>query len=209
MKPGIRKTMLAVAAVFLANVGTVQADPVGLPFFEGEIVFFGVNVDLSTFSEMSAEPDGGTGIGDSTGIQFTSENIDVALAAGDFAGVVAGTPVTFSDIIFGATSPANPLWVIDVIVDSLAVSYAFHADSITVTQQDNRFLTVSADGMISATGYEDTAANWAFALSQSGGPNLQSWTANTTTVPEPGTLALFSLGLLGVGIARRRRVVRA
>jgi hypothetical protein len=39
----------------------------------------------------------------------------------------------------------------------------------------------------------------------SGLVNLSSLTARTTSVPEPGTLALFGLGLAGLGFRRRRR----
>jgi hypothetical protein len=55
---------------------------------------------------------------------------------------------------------------------------------------------------------------WAFGRSPEGGlifpnvsilPSQWSYSMSTTSVPEPGTLAMFVLGLVGLGFARRRR----
>jgi hypothetical protein len=64
------------------------------------------------------------------------------------------------------------------------------------------------------------AGTYAYAITGMLSVNWADWNSNTsnwqgslviprssvvTTVPEPGTLALFGLGMLGIGMARRRR----
>lgn len=45
-------------------------------------------------------------------------------------------------------------------------------------------------------------------VTSSGGQRFERWTfGEVTSVPEPGTLALFGIGLLGIGAARRRKKI--
>lgn len=37
--------------------------------------------------------------------------------------------------------------------------------------------------------------------------NVSIWGGDSSTVPEPGTLTLFGLGLIGMGLMRRRRII--
>jgi len=57
------------------------------------------------------------------------------------------------------------------------------------------FRITNSDG--SSAGYTDTSGKWIY--SQSGG------SFSSQTVPEPGTIALFGLGLVGIGVANRLR----
>ena len=48
-------------------------------------------------------------------------------------------------------------------------------------------------------------ANWIYTSNNFVGADATAWIRTSITVPEPATLTLFGLGLLGVGLSRRRR----
>lgn len=205
MKRAIRKLTFYIGVALLPFSGAVHADTMDLPFFDGEIIFSGFSVDYHGFIAGDAHPTGGTGLEDATGIDFSDE-IPVLFALGDFAGVVPGTLAAFNDVLFNPSSPVSPIWVIDLIIEGAPVQYSFFAEEFRVNHQDGLFLSVASEGYISATGYQNTEANWTFTMTQAGEYG-RGW-ASTTAVPEPGTLALFSLGLFGCAVAVRRRRVK-
>ena len=61
----------------------------------------------------------------------------------------------------------------------------------------------SIDGGVFTTAVQDTRSRQSDFGFNSGDPNL--WSAAFVSVPEPGTIGLLGAGLVGLGLARRRR----
>lgn len=172
---------LAVIALMAAGLASTGASAVPIT---GEVGFGGIWA-----------PTGGTGIDDATGLQI---NLGIVLAgSGDFSGS-AGSSVTFTPFDFDVFSPVSPLWT----YDSGGTTYSFVLNTITVDFQDSNELNLSGTGVLSATGFDDTAGSWNF----TGQSNvLFTFSSNSAAIPEPTALLLFGLGFAGFIVARRRR----
>jgi PEP-CTERM motif len=198
MKPRIRQLFIS-AALLVAFAGTAHANLIGeseLPYITGEVTFAGINIDglIST-----AQPTGGASLATATGIDFSTGPFLVAGGSGHFAGLTSAALVTFNDITFNPSAPANPLWRI-AFNDML---YQLSIESFYIGAQTSSFLSLFGYGTVSATGYAETAAAWTFTLTQVG-DHVSGW-GSTTAVSEPGTLGLFGLALAGMGLVGRYR----
>ncbi|MDX1500377.1 MAG: hypothetical protein R3176_10785, partial [Woeseiaceae bacterium] len=154
MTPRIRHIFLALAASTFAIAGTAQANLIEegsseQPFINGEIAFGGFNIK-GVYG--SADPTGGTSLSTATGIDFTSSNVTVLGGTGDFAGIPYGSPVTFNDITFNPSTPADPLWVIDLG----EIMFQLSVHTFYIGAQNDTFLDLWGYGVVSGTGYQDT-----------------------------------------------------
>lgn len=189
--PGIWRKGFAVALIAVFTAGIASADTIP-PSFKGEINFAGING--------TATPTGGTGLGDATGVAFNnSMPIFVMGTNGDFDAVPLFTIATFFNFTFAPSAPAHPLWQI-VLSDNV---YQFAVDRFSVIHQNSQSLSIRGRGNLMATGFRPTPGTWIFNLNRAGQTNF-GWSASAV-VPEPGTLALLGLGLVGIGAMRRRR----
>jgi hypothetical protein len=140
-----------------------------------------------------------------TGVDFDFFGFDKFRATsgdGDFSGL-AGSVGDISDFQFESFVSIANFWTIGV--------FSFELTSVVrgFTNDPANFLVLNGAGTISANGFDDTAANWLFTGDASGG-GLLSWSATptipvptSTVIPEPGVLALLSIGLIGFGLRKK------
>lgn len=142
-------------------------------------------------------PTGGTDLSDATGLEFGFAF--VSAASGDFVPTV-GETATFSPFDFNPSStPVTPLWSV------LGGAYTFDLNDVFVTAQTSTALNLSGSGVLMAVGFDDTPGVWTFSGDALGGTFFTfSSISGSTAVAEPGTALLLGLGLIGMGMIRRR-----
>jgi hypothetical protein len=195
--------LLFVAVSCVGSVKKAEAVPI-----DGTIDFAG-----------TAGPTGGVSgnWGDAKGISFGGMNSLIIQATGDYSvfdvaipAVAFGDNSVFADFDFNPTStPVTPLWLVTDRAGSATVTAAvayFDLLSIDVVLQDAQNLNLAGIGTLYMTGYDDTPGIWLFNSTSTTNAGVFSFSANSTPVPEPTTVALLGIGLVGLaGVEVRRR----
>ena len=192
----MKKTIFAAVALVGLSMASLSAQAIS------------ITGGISCAGDATPAPAGNWG--GATGVNFgdTEFNARVSSVSGSYAGVPAGAITgqlaTFFDFTFAPALNPNPvlLWTFDFG----GRTYSFLMDTVSVAGQSTNFLDLTGYGTLSITGYDDARGVWRFTGQQAGNPATFSFSSSNEPLPEPSTLALLGLGLLGISAARRRKI---
>ena len=181
------KITLLIATALLSMAMTLHAEQIN-----GAITFGLGTVELDTASAGTATAvtawHGAGGIG----------NPLVLSSDGDFAAFApAGSDVIFAAPWNFASGLVASFWIAGGFTFNLTESHIFSQGGFPAS------VTVDGTGFVTGNGFEPRFGLWSFSTQDPSAGGLFSFSAAAMAVPEPTTVALLGLGLVGMGALRR------